>query len=1421
MRRFFSIFFRLFITAIIALVLLLQLPVTQSWLGDIAADALKKEIGSEVKLGRIQYGFPNRIIIDDLLIYDQSGKEMLKAARASAKISFKELASNRVSFSLIQLFSFKGSFYRKDSLSQANFQFALDSLSSDEETTEQTPLRFNSLILRHGNITWDQLDAPYSKQFTPNHLDISNISLHAIVKELSTDSINVTIKKLAANEKSGLNVKKFSMQAVCNRYEGAIKDLVLSMSNSQIVIPRIALKYKMPENEIGFEDLTYNGLIDNSTVTPADLSALEQSLSPFIKPVHIHALLDGSMDYASIRDLSINTDFSGINTSEIIQNLGKTSVTGNAFVGKLAQSFTGHISTGVGDTEINAEHKNNEFKGNVSTKGIDLKTLLQRNDLGTLVADVNVEGKTAKENIASANVKGNIKKITYNSYDYNNIDLNLSYATNHIKGGIEISDPNIDVSIDGSTLLQGKHFTAQMNTDIRRINPRMLNLTDFFGNATFEADVSLDASGTSVDDVDGELSITNFTFTDGNGRHTIDAINLEAGTNEDNRYVHLGADFLSAYIHGDFQLSTLINSITNHLAEELPGISGIPEYVKTSNRYSAKIHLTDTEWLNRLAKTDIELHQPLDIDAYINDSISVCQCDISAPAFRIDDNEFINLIMKLETPDDHLTYSASVSTLSNGHKTDYRADAHVDDNAIRNVISWTNHRVKHSGGELASTITLAKSPLFGNEINIDIQPSHLIMDNSQWDVMPSTAKYIKDRIEINNFVASRGDQHIIANGIISKENTDSLVVDLNGIDVEYVMNLVNFHSVEFAGKASGKAIAHSLFGEPVAKADLQVDDFQFEHGNLGTLFAKAQWNNELKRIDIDAKTEEVGTDHRILIDGYVDPSSPGAIDLNLGVNKANLDFIESFCGSFLTNPEGRGTGDLRIHGPLNCIQLTGELVADIAADIIPLNTRYTLTNDTIRCYPDEIELVNCGFKDKFGNDGILSGFIHHKHLTRLTYDLDVDAHNLLAYDFKEFGSETFCGTVFATGKVGIHGRSAMVTIDCDVTPEANTIFIYNASSPDAVRNQKFITWNDATIYPAIHASDDVADIEKEEDEDEDDGHLIGTNIYLNFLVHANTNATLRLIMDQRTGDYIDLQGNGALRASFYNKGAFNLFGLYTVESGIYKLTIQDFITKEFRFQPEGKIMFSGDPYDGDLNLQALYTVNGVSLSDLNIGRSFSNGTIRVNCLMNITGQPKAPQVDFDMDLPTVNAEERQMIRAFINSQNDMNQQVVYLLGIGRFYTQAESNQSVEQTNQQTQTSLAMNSFLSGTISGQINSILSNVVKNRDWNFGANISTGTEGWNNAEYEGIINGALFNNRLLINGQFGYRDNANTATSSFIGDFDVRYLLTPNGNVAVRVYNQANDRYFTRTSLNTQGLGLILKRDFSGWKDLWKHR
>ena len=183
-------------------------------------------------------------------------------------------------------------------------------------------------------------------------------------------------------------------------------------------------------------------------------------------------------------------------------------------------------------------------------------------------------------------------------------------------------------------------------------------------------------------------------------------------------------------------------------------------------------------------------------------------------------------------------------------------------------------------------------------------------------------------------------------------------------------------------------------------------------------------------------------------------------------------------------------------------------------------------------------------------------------------------------------------------------------------------------------------------------------------------------------------------------------------------------------------------------------------------------------------------------------------------LPNVNEDEKQMVRSLISTEEEKNLQTIYLLGIGRFYANQDA------ATDQNQASMAMNSLLSSTLSGQLNQMLSNAINNNNWSFGTHLSTGETGWSDMDIEGLLSGKLLNNRLLINGNFGYRE-SRTSTTTFVGDFDLQWLLNPNGNISLKAYNETNDRYFTKSSLTTQGIGIKLKKDFNNWFDLFRLR
>ena len=57
--------------------------------------------------------------------------------------------------------------------------------------------------------------------------------------------------------------------------------------------------------------------------------------------------------------------------------------------------------------------------------------------------------------------------------------------------------------------------------------------------------------------------------------------------------------------------------------------------------------------------------------------------------------------------------------------------------------------------------------------------------------------------------------------------------------------------------------------------------------------------------------------------------------------------------------------------------------------------------------------------------------------------------------------------------------------------------------------------------------------------------------------------------------------------------------------------------------------------------------------------------------------------------------------------------------------------------------------------------------------------------------------------------------------IKECDNLELKLPDNMSYVTRFSQTNDRYFTKNSLNTQGLGLILKYDFNTFRTLFRRK
>lgn len=1407
-----------FIGLYLLLLILLQIPAIQDFAGAKVANIISQELGTKVEIKRIDIGLFNRIIIDGITIYDQKDELLLQGARLSAKIELMPLTEGKVSIASAQIFGTHVNLYQDVADKPHNFQFVIDALSSKESSSDsQLNLRINSLIIRHGSVTYNRNYMPKKEGvLDPAHLKITEISAHLLLKTVAKDSINLNVKKISLNEQSGLKINKLSLRFEGGKSSCSLKDFEIVMPQSFFRIDSINANYDIDKTASNIP-IVFSGAIGKSKIHSHDLAFIQPEFRKKQCTIEMASVFNGTEKSLSIRNLDIDTDGDFIAASigkdiKSISRLGGVRISASGYVDKTMCANTNcNIATDAGSIKLIAQTDTAQnISGTLQSDSIRIGQILADDKFGSVILNADISGNTGLTHTPlSLKLSSRIQHFEFKNHNYNNILFGLTHTPSATKGEIELDDPYTKFKVSGE-LAKGRNGSSfQANAIIDKLNLKAINISDKWGDADFRGNIYADIKGTNIANAQGVIQIRDFAYSTPDRQIELSKLVLDSHFENKEQVITLNSDFANIRINGQFDIKSLSNSALNQLVSKIPAIPGLTSgKSQAKNRIQFYGEIKNSDLIEAIGGIPLHVVKPITVVGKINDQNGEMYANCSAPHFIYNNTELKNGHIAITAPDDTLNYDFGAIKM-NGNNSTLKLNifGKAYDNRLTASLYFDNNGTKYMEG-LLNTETVFYNSEGQRKADISITPSFLNINDEDWTINPANITYIQDKLSINNFKISNNNQSITINGIASRYAEDVLTVNLHRINVENILDLVNFRSVRFSGLASGKASIKAPFGDMEANAKILVDKFTFEGGRMGVLDANASWDKENKQIKIDAVADD-GPDAMTYVNGYISPS-PGYIDLGIRAEGTHLDFMESFTKSFTSDVNGHVRGFVKLLGPLKTVNLVGNLIVNGEMDIKPLNCKYFLKNDTVVCRPDEIEIIPSRIEDIYGNKGVLNGFIRHKHLTKLTYDLFVEADNLLVYDFKDFGNEVFYGTVFGTGNASIHGRSRELRMNVDMTTQKNSTFVYNVSTPDAIVDQKFITWNNKTNNPANNEDAEAKTPMKET-------NLPG-DTYINFKINATTDATVKFLMDSNTNDYISLHGNGMLNASYYNKGGFNMFGTYTVEDGTYSMTIQDIIKKDFTFKQGGTLVFGGNPENANLNLQAVHTVNGVSLSDLNVGNSYSDNTTRVNCLLDITGKPFDLQLDFGLELPNASNDQERNIQSVIQGEDGMKQQVIYLLGFGRFMPQTNNNETAQDNRKMSQTSQAMQGLLSGTLSTQINNVLKSAINSNNWNFGANISTGDEGWNNAEYEGLLNGRLLNNRLLINGQFGYRDNAATANSSFIGDFDLRYLLLPNGNIALKVYNQTNDRYFTKSSLNTQGIGFIIKKDFTNLGDLF---
>lgn len=294
-------------------------------------------------------------------------------------------------------------------------------------------------------------------------------------------------------------------------------------------------------------------------------------------------------------------------------------------------------------------------------------------------------------------------------------------------------------------------------------------------------------------------------------------------------------------------------------------------------------------------------------------------------------------------------------------------------------------------------------------------------------------------------------------------------------------------------------------------------------------------------------------------------------------------------------------------------------------------------------------------------------------------------------------------------------------------------------------------------------------------------------------------------MDPVAGDKITARGNGAIQVDYEtDTDEMQMFGKYTLDEGNYNFSLQDLILRDFKIRQGSSISFNGDPLNANLDIAASYRAN-TNLSDLDksfaTDRELARTNVPVDAILMVKGEMTHPDITFDIELPTLTQDVVRKVKSIISTDDMMSRQIIYLLALNRFYTPEYMGASGNGGE--------LAAVASTTLSSQLSNMIGQLTDK--FTVAPTFRSDKGDFSDLEFDVALSSRLLNNRLLVNGNFGYRDRS-TSQTTFVGDFDIEYLLSRNGNLRLKAYNHFNDQnYYLRQALTTQGLGVVYRRDF----------
>ena len=1105
---------------------------------------------------------------------------------------------------------------------------------------------------------------------------------------------------------------------------------------------------------------------------------------------------------------------------------------------------------------------------NVSAAGVNVGRFLKSDLVGPVTLSAKIDGKFASplrrsDFVETADVKLHafVRQCHLKNYPLQNVNVDATYKRKNCEASLLAMDKNVQLVFDGTADFSEElpKYSGELKVDKLTVGEAFAQCATvdsataagfdkFISFAQRHQDMNLTLGllkanivGNNLDNLSGVIMLDTVVYTQDSRQLKSNTARLIAANIDGVSKYRFTSDILNAYFSTNYELKTVADSLYNVAYGYFPNLlparesKGIAETEVSGSDDEERFVTAELETfaIHRLLyfiypeiriapKTQAYIHLSSDT---LKDSIYVdCAFFELKNVLRVKN---VNAISK-EKGRNNLGLVIVADTVSilgekrNFSFSDIDFKTHIRRNAVDYDLRWRNPAIiSEKLSWLAGTFETRSKNYFSNIFT----GSELYLKNYLWKFNDdNNISYNSGDIEVNNLLLKSAESSIKVDGKYTKKNNEPLVAEVDNLDISILNSFINGESMKFDGALTAEFSMVRKSGKLLISGKALADKFEFNDTPFGnvSLFALMPSVNRFGFIgglfdDGDGATKENFAEYTIdnfrsdidrkiqratLMGGY----SPDRKEFSVkaAMEKLDLGFLEPFLSSFSHHISGDASGELSFIFTPDSAYFDGIATVNHGQlGIKILNTIYTLDNQSVHFNSKGIELKDIQAKDKFDNVATINGYIHHKMFKDMKMKIDVSTKRLLALNTPKSQDMLFYGDGFVGGDISIvsDGQKMSFTSNNLVTQQGTNFVL--------------------PIYFSESASEsEVISFKKSAQIDQEETEEFSTELDFDFNFQVTPDAIIQLELDPSIGGLMKARIAGPFRLIYNATSGLAINGELAIQSGTFRLTLKDVIDKMLTLQPGGKINFIGPLDNATVNVSGIYKTTA-SLNEVLPEEVAGSSTRRtpINAYMNLSGPLFNPNVDFSFELPNSTNELSTLFFSTLDTSGIANrtQQFFSLLVLGKFQannTAATTSDVVTSAVEYTGMELLTNT---------LNNFLSKNLKYV--NVGINYRNADD-THAAEYSVSASTSLYNDRIVIEGSFGYANNKNEVYNNgnnFIGDYSIEYALNEQKNWRVKVFNVTNQfSSLTQTSPYAQGVALIYKQEFNNgqdWKDSWK--